>query len=145
MLFMWITKYILSCFLQKSILWLQEISNRVHKSYTLKNKGAPRCHRRAVLSKWFHKKTLRSEEPFCFTKDSLWCKKFIQIMKRQERDFKEPLTEWFFVGPKIILLWHLLKDLFKHLYFYRVDKFITCFEAWKSFIVISWKTVTDTI
>ncbi len=34
--------------------------------------------------------------------------------------FKEPLTEWFFVEPKMVLLWHLLKNLLKHLYFLRV-------------------------
>ncbi len=27
------------------------------------------------LSKWFHKETLISEEPLCFTKGSLWRKK----------------------------------------------------------------------
>ncbi len=31
--------------------------------------------------------------------------------------FKEPLTEWFFVEPKMVLLWHRLKGLLKHLYF----------------------------
>ncbi len=41
-------------------------------TYTLKNKGASRCHRRTFLSKWFHKELLTSEEPFCFTKGSLW-------------------------------------------------------------------------
>ncbi len=30
---------------------------------------------------------------------------------------KEPLTECFFVEPKMVLLWHHLKNLFKHLYF----------------------------
>ncbi len=31
--------------------------------------------------------------------------------------FKEPLTEWFFVEPKMVLLWHRLKNLLKHLHF----------------------------
>ncbi len=31
--------------------------------YTLRNKGASRCHRRTFLSKWFHKEPLTSEEP----------------------------------------------------------------------------------
>ncbi len=34
------------------------------------------------LSKWFHKEPLTSEEPFCFTKGSLWRKKVLQIIKR---------------------------------------------------------------
>ncbi len=33
---------------------------------------------------------------------------------------KEPLTECFFVEPKMVILWHHLKNLFKHLYFKRV-------------------------
>ncbi len=49
---------------------------------TLKNKGASWCHRRTFLSKWFHKEPLTSEEPFCFTKGSLWWKKVLQIIKR---------------------------------------------------------------
>uniref|UniRef100_A0A672MFC0 ZP domain-containing protein n=1 Tax=Sinocyclocheilus grahami TaxID=75366 RepID=A0A672MFC0_SINGR len=49
--------------------------------YTLKNKGASRCHRRTFLSKWFHKEPLTSEEPFCFTKGPLWRKKVLQITK----------------------------------------------------------------
>ncbi len=31
--------------------------------------------------------------------------------------FKEPLTEWFFVGPKKVLLWHRSEEPFMHLYF----------------------------
>ncbi len=34
------------------------------------------------LSKLFHKEPLSSEEPFCFTKGSLWQKKVLQIIKR---------------------------------------------------------------
>jgi len=30
--------------------------------------------------------------------------------------FKEPLTEWFFVEPKIVLLWHHCEEPFKHLF-----------------------------
>ncbi len=44
----------------------------VEAPYTLKNKGASRCHRKTFLSKWFHKEPLTSEEPLCFTKDYLW-------------------------------------------------------------------------
>ncbi len=53
-------------------------------STLLKNKGASRW--RTFLSKWFHKEPLTSEEPFCFTKGSLWWKKVLQIIKRQGRD-----------------------------------------------------------
>ncbi len=43
--------------------------------YTLKNKGASHgIHRRTFLSKWFHKEPLTYEEPFSFTKGSLWRK-----------------------------------------------------------------------
>ncbi len=31
--------------------------------------------------------------------------------------FKETLTEWFFVEPKIVLLWHRCEEPFKQLYF----------------------------
>ncbi len=31
--------------------------------------------------------------------------------------FKEPLTEWFFVESKMVLLWHHCEEPFKHLYF----------------------------
>ncbi len=31
--------------------------------------------------------------------------------------FKEPFTEWFFVEPKIDLIWHLCGEPFKQLYF----------------------------
>ncbi len=31
--------------------------------------------------------------------------------------FKEHLAEWFFVKPKMVLLWHRLMNLLKHLYF----------------------------
>ncbi len=41
---------------------------KMKQEYTLKNKGASRCHRITFLSKWFHKESLTSEEPFCFTK-----------------------------------------------------------------------------
>ncbi len=68
------------------------------------------------LSKWFHKDPLTSEEPFCFTKGSLWrLSDYIKVRKRWL--FEEPLTEWFFVEPKIVLLWHSCEEPFKHLYF----------------------------
>ncbi len=46
----------------------------IHDRHVTKNKGASPCHRRTFLSKWFHKEPLTSEEPFCFTKGSLWRK-----------------------------------------------------------------------
>ncbi len=54
----------------------------VYNVYTLLKIKVPRCHRRTFLSKWFHKEPLTSEEPFCFTKASLWWKKVLQIIKR---------------------------------------------------------------
>ncbi len=36
----------------------------------------------SFLPEWFHKEPLTSEEPFCFTKGSLWRKKVLQIIKR---------------------------------------------------------------
>ncbi len=77
------------------------------------------CHRRTFLSKWFHKDPLTSEEPFCFTKGSLWWKEGSSDYKKLRKRwfFKEPLTEWFFVEPKMVLLWHHLKNFLKHLYF----------------------------
>ncbi len=66
-----------------TILGTTEMSQHTSVSlYTLKNKGASRCHRRTYLSKWLHKEPLTSEEPFCFTKGSLWRKKVLQIIKR---------------------------------------------------------------
>ncbi len=35
---------------------------------------------------------------------------------RKRRFFKEHLTEWFFVEPKMFLLWHCCEEPFKHLY-----------------------------
>ncbi len=82
--------------------------------YTLKNKGASRCHRITFLSKLFHK------DPLTF----LFHKRFFVVKEgssdyekvRKRCFFKEPLTEWFFVEPKTVLLWHYLKNLLKHLY-----------------------------
>ncbi len=36
---------------------------------------------------------------------------------RKKGFFKEPLTECFFVEPKMVLLWHRCEEPFKHLYF----------------------------
>ncbi len=36
---------------------------QILQTFTLKNKGASRCHRRTFLSKWFHKEPLTSEKP----------------------------------------------------------------------------------
>ncbi len=55
----------------KTAIWKPLVS-KTQTHYTLKNKGASRCHRRTFLSKWFHKEPLTSEEP-------LWRKKFHQI------------------------------------------------------------------
>lgn len=41
-------------------------------SYTLKNKWASDAIEEHVLSKWFHKDPLTSEEPFRLTKGSMW-------------------------------------------------------------------------
>ncbi len=79
--------------------------NYMKPTYTLKNKGASRCHRRTFLSKWFHKEPLISEEPFCFTKASLWWKKVLQIIKRWDGSLKNLWLngslwnqKWFFYG-----------------------------------------------
>ncbi len=50
--------------------------------YTLKNKVFYGATEEPFLSKWFHKEPLTSEEPFCFTKASLWWKKVLQIIKK---------------------------------------------------------------
>ncbi len=73
--------------------------------YTPKNKGASRCHRRTFLSKWFHERFFVAKEGSSDYK---------KVRKRWF--FKEPLTEWFFVEPKMVILWHRLKNLLKHLY-----------------------------
>ncbi len=83
-------------------------------SYTLKNKAASRCHRRTFLSKWLNKEALTSEEP-------LFHKSFL-VVKEGSSDYKKvrkrySLTEWFFVEPEMVPLWHRLKNLLKHLYF----------------------------
>ncbi len=66
------------------------------------------------LSKWFHKEPLTSEELFLFV-----AKEGSSDYKKVRRRwfFKEPLTEWFFVEPKMVLLWHRCEEPFKHLYF----------------------------
>ncbi len=63
--------------------------------YTLKNKGASRCNRITFLSKWFHKEPLTSEEHLCLKK---------KVLCGERRFLKEPLTECFFVEPKISTL-----------------------------------------
>ncbi len=54
--------------------------------FTLKNKGALRN----VLSKWFHKEPLTSEEPFCFTNGSLWYQNCSSLASLEEH-FEAPL------------------------------------------------------
>ncbi len=72
----------------------------------------------AFLSKWFHKEHLTSEEPL-FHKSYFVAKEGSSDYKkiRKRWFFKEPLTEWFFAEPKIVILWHLCEEPFKHLYF----------------------------
>ncbi len=72
-------------------------------AYTHKNEGPSRCHR----------EPLTSEEPFCFTISGSSDNKKV----RKKWFFKETLTECFSVEPKMVLLWHHLKNLLKHLYF----------------------------
>ncbi len=78
-------------------------------SCTLKNKGASRCHRRS-FNIW---------RTFLFIKRLFVVKEGSSDYKKVRKRcfFKEPLTEWFFVEPKMVLLWHHLKNLLKHLYF----------------------------
>ncbi len=59
-------------------------------NYNLKHKGASRCYRRMFLSKWFHKESLTSEEPFCSTKAG--SSDYTKVRKRCS------VTEWFFYG-----------------------------------------------
>ncbi len=61
------------------------------------------------LSKWFHKETLISEEPLCFTKGSLW-------RKKSYLGYKKVRNRWFCVEP-IFLFYGIAKEAFKHLYF----------------------------
>ncbi len=74
-------------------------------SYSLKNKGASRCHIRTFLSKWFQKEPLTSEEPFCFTKGSLWRKKVLQIIKGKKELVLCGTKKWFFYGIAVKNLW----------------------------------------
>ncbi len=86
---------------------------------TLKNKGASRCHRRTFLSKWFHKEPSTSGKTFCFTKMKEGSSDYKKVSKRWL--FKEALTEWFFVEPKRVLLWHHCKEPFEGPVFLRVN------------------------
>ncbi len=50
-------------------------------------------------------------------------KRFFRLYKgKDEMVCKEPLTECFFVEPKMVLLWHRLKNLLRHLYFEEYKK-----------------------
>ncbi len=40
----------------------------------------------------------------------------IKNLKQKEMFFKEPLTQWFFVEPNIVLLWHRFEEPSKHIY-----------------------------
>ncbi len=73
------------------------------------------------------------EEPFCLngsiknlytSEEPLYHKRFFVAKEgslddkvRKRWFFKEPLTEWFFVEQKRVILWHCLKILLKHIYF----------------------------
>ncbi len=118
----------------------------VKTHYTLNNKGASRYHRRTFLSKWFHKESLTSEESFCFT--VLWRKKVLQIIKsKKEMFFKEPLTQWFYVEPKMVLLWLHCKNtfIFKHVESFHSTKVLF---LWKKCIFLlrtfHWKVLWGT-
>ncbi len=94
-----------------------DFSGAIQKEFTLKNKGASRCHRIFFLYKWFHKEPLTSEEPynkrfFVAKEDSSDYKKV-----RMRWFFKEPLTEWFFVEPKMVLYGIAMKNVLKHFCF----------------------------
>ncbi len=92
----------------------------------------------------YHKHTLLKikvlhdaiEEPFCLngSRKNLYhlknlsvsqkviCgeRRFFRLLKgKKEMFFKEPLTEWFFVEPKMVLLWHRLKNLYFYEYNWR--------------------------
>ncbi len=107
------------CFILFRILQSTSALQMEMYDYPLKNKGASRCHKITFLSKWFHKEPLTSEEPFCFTQCFFVVKEGSSDYKKVRKRwfFEEPLTELFLVEPKIVLLWHRLKKLFKHLYF----------------------------
>ncbi len=77
--------------------------------YTLKNKGASRCHWRTFLSKWFHKEPSASEEPFCFTKACLWLNKVLQIRKKVRKRFYE---KFYGIAVKNLLSNFILKSVY---------------------------------
>ncbi len=88
--------------------------------YTLKNKGASRCHRVTFLSKWFHKEPLTSDL-ILFHKRFFVAKEVSDYKKVRKRwIFKEHLTEWFFVETKMVLLWHRFEEPFEAPLFLRV-------------------------
>ncbi len=96
----------------------------------LKNKGASRCRRITFLSKWLHKKSLK----FCFTKGYLWGRMFFRLLKRKKEMF---LTEWFFVEPSMVLLWHRCEEPIEDPLFLRVYSYIgrpLDISLWKSLI-----------
>ncbi len=64
------------------------------------------------LSKWFNKKALPSEEPFCFTKRLFVVKEGYSDYKKVRKRwiFKEPLSDRFIVETKMVLL---CEELFK--------------------------------
>ncbi len=84
--------------------------------YTLKNKGASRCHGRTFLSKWFHKEPLTSEETVS---------QKVFVVKEGSSDYKKvrkrcSLTEWFFVEAEMVLLCIDVKNLLSTFIFKRV-------------------------
>ncbi len=61
---------------------LQTVMKTLKNQKLLKIKVLDNAIEEPFLFKWFPKEPLRSKEPFCFTKGSLWRKKAFQIIKR---------------------------------------------------------------
>ncbi len=78
-------------------------------SYTLKHKGATRCHIEEDLCLNGSLKNLKHLKKLGFTQGSLG-KKVLQIITKV-RFFKDPLTECFFVEPNMVLLCIGVKNL----------------------------------
>ncbi len=79
----WLVHFIAPC--KASIWWNAEKHNdwlytgqEIIAPYTLKNKGASRCHKITVLSKWFHKEPLTSKELF-HKMFFFWRKRFFRL------------------------------------------------------------------
>ncbi len=101
--------------------------------HTLKNKGASRCHRR-TLSKWFHK-DFNIWRTFLFHKMLFVVKEGSSDYKKVRKRwfFKKPLSEWFFVEPKMVPLASLEEPFVGPLFFVflQVIKILTQIKAFK--------------